>query len=384
MANGITAQAPRPRAQRRQDRRQQRQERRQTRRDDRQLRRDLQRGRVSPERPQRVGLRASATQGGLSRQQAPQAPQLPQVFQAPSPGNPQGLPTRPQLPRQVPQAAPGSPIDLSGIAAPGRATALLQGQSSLSGATQAAPSAAPGAPIDLSQLAQRNPQGFPGDQFTDPGLSERDPISNRLPQTNRKGELTGKGQKQFDLAQSQAAALGPVAAQFPQLAQGVPLTRGDLAKLEFGFNFEQRQNQLARNEAAIRELSLQRGEINTTGPFDDALREQIMGAIRNQSAMGTEDARRQAAQQLAASGFAGGSLGARQLAEIQQRGALGAQGQITDFSQAAAQANEQSRRQAETLRADLSRQISELMSAQFEPFDFSALGVPVRGGRRPV
>lgn len=152
----------------------------------------------------------------------------------------------------------------------------------------------------------------------------------------------------------QQALAGPLAAVLP-ISQNRPLTRGDIPLLEAGLNFEQIQQAEADRQRGFEELVRARSAIGgdpyaaqardlalsqaQQGPLTQDLQDRNVAAIRNQSALGLQNARERALEDFARRGLSGGSLSSFELGQLEQTGAVQAQQQITDFLTRAAEAN---------------------------------------------
>jgi hypothetical protein len=143
----------------------------------------------------------------------------------------------------------------------------------------------------------------------------------------------------------------------------------------------------ARNMALDRALN--------GGLFDDPYLDQQRGLIRNRGSVGLEAARRNMQEDLARRGLNGG-VSAYELAQLDQSGALGIQGQLADFEQQAqaAQAQEMAQNldrligitgREEAARSALDQELANVfLETERAPFDVSELMQPVRKGKKPV
>jgi hypothetical protein len=207
----------------------------------------------------------------------------------------------------------------------------------------------------------------------------------------------------------QASLLGPFASV---LQGGDLLRRGDIPALETNLNFQQMLLAEQDRQRAFEEMARARGaigadpssqyvrnqlmgQIDAGGPFDDMLRQQIEGALRNQSALALQGADRRMSEDFARRGL-GGSATEYQQAALQQQAGADLSSQIADFREQAALANQQATSQftqmlqqqamqEEAQRAMFDDMIARLFSeTERAPVDLSALVAPRPGANKPV
>jgi hypothetical protein len=257
---------------------------------------------------------------------------------------------------------------------------------------------------------QASPTGGTAPQPYPTGTSTFEPMGGeqRYPLGENR-ELYQTAPKFEQWMQRQADLLGP----FANVIQGGDiLRRADIPLIETGLNFQQLGMSEADRQRAFEELARGRQAVGASpeagylkdfltsrmeggGPFDDMLRQQIEGAMRNQAALGFQGAERGMTEDFARRGL-GGSATEYQLGGLQQQAGADLSSQIADFRQQAALANQAA---MEAYTADFQQQsmMEAAQRAAFDqalasifseteraPIDLSALVAPKVKGRQPI
>ncbi len=209
------------------------------------------------------------------------------------------------------------------------------------------------------------------------------------------------------VASKQQQLLGPLG-QLLGISSDRPLRRKDIPLLQANLAYQNRQqseqdrlqgyNQLLRARNAIGQeggspLALRLAMEQALNPgFGQDFVEQQTGALRNQAGLAAQDQRQRLAEDLARRGVAGGGIGGRLQAELEQSQAGDLQRQLSDFSLFTEQARGQASQQAlqnltaltqeqEGRRAALDQALGNVfLETERQPIDLSDLLVRLRKG----